>query len=440
MNFEYDQQTFDDLEIIKHHSASGQSLFRLFNQTRTQGGAYFLKKMMKNPTTDLILLEKRVKLIDYFINKKTRLSVTERQIKFIEKYLDQGISVLRSNPIDIFYTQLREHINPSNDYYLLKTGCQNLAWMLKEISLDLDFESGSELFQENTSSIQALTEELQNELSNVTDSVISWRDLIKLDRLFRIKYLHQLRQLLQEIYFIDAFISIATVSTQQSFSLPSYSKSEKPQLSIIGLRHPFLVNAIPNDIEIDTSHNMCFLTGSNMAGKSTFLKAIGVALYLSHLGFPVPASTFRTSLYSGIITTINLSDNLTFGYSHFYTEVKRVKEAAIALAQGKQMFVIFDELFRGTNVKDAFEASTEIIKAFSQISRCIFFMSTHIVEIADEIKDKKSICFKYFDSDLVGGSLNYSYKLKTGVSNEKLGMYIVKKEGIFDLLKSVKDN
>tara|TARA_R110000744_G_scaffold75308_1_gene149897 strand:- start:89 stop:643 length:555 start_codon:yes stop_codon:yes gene_type:complete len=175
-----------------------------------------------------------------------------------------------------------------------------------------------------------------------------------------------------------------------------------------------------------------------MAGKSTFLKSIGISIFLAHLGFPVPARELRTSIYSGMITTINLSDNLSFGYSHFYSEVKRVKESVNAIANGKNVLVIFDELFRGTNVKDAFEASTEIIKGFAEVDNCTFFVSTHIVEIADEIKSNSSISFKYFDSTLIGNELQYSYKLKTGVSSERLGMYIVKKEGIIDLLKSIK--
>ena len=232
-------------------------------------------------------------------------------------------------------------------------------------------------------------------------------------------------------------MTVAKVSQENSFSLPSYVQSDEPQFQIKGLKHPLLQDAVVNDIEISTQHNMCFLTGPNMAGKSTFLKSLAIAIYLAHVGFPVPAQQLKTSVYSGIMTTINLSDNLGFGYSHFYSEVNRIKEAAITLAKGNRMLIIFDELFRGTNVKDAFEASTEIIKAFAKIPSCTFFMSTHIVEIAEKIHDKNNIMLKYFDSDLVGNDLIYSYKLKDGVSDERLGMFIIHKEGIFDLLKSV---
>src|SRR3546814_20833413 len=77
------------------------------------------------------------------------------------------------------------------------------------------------------------------------------------------------------------------------------------------------------------------------------------------LGFPVPATRMRTCVLDGLITTINLADNIGAGYSHFYTEVKRVKLVAERIQQTDRLLVIFDELFRGTNVKEAYERSAE---------------------------------------------------------------------------------
>lgn len=174
-----------------------------------------------------------------------------------------------------------------------------------------------------------------------------------------------------------------------------------------------------------------------MAGKSTFMKAVGLAVYLAHLGFPVPAEKMRTTVYNGMISTINLSDNINLGYSHFYTEVSRVKEAVLKIKERGRMFVIFDELFRGTNVKDAFDASLLIIESFSKIPGSSFFISTHITEIAEELKNDENILFRYLDSELVDGSPIYSYKLLTGVSHERLGMLILKNENIIEILNSI---
>lgn len=177
-----------------------------------------------------------------------------------------------------------------------------------------------------------------------------------------------------------------------------------------------------------------------MAGKSTFLKSLGLAIYISHLGFPVPAKKMKTSVYNGIITTINLSDNINKGYSHFYSEVRRVKEVAIKLKDKNRLFVIFDELFRGTNVKDAFDASLLIIESFAKINESTFFISTHITEIAERLEKFSNIDYKYFNSELIDDKPVYKYELKEGVSHERLGMHIVRNEKIIEILDSILKN
>ena len=181
--------------------------------------------------------------------------------------------------------------------------------------------------------------------------------------------------------------------------------------------------------------NICFLTGANMAGKSSFLKAVGISIYLAHLGFPVPAASMKTSLFDGLVSTINLSDDLNLGLSHFYSEVMRVKEVAIQLNSNKRLFVIFDELFRGTNVKDAARASSMIIKALTKAASSAFVISSHILEIAQELEASANIFFQYFETELENGKPKYTYKLKYGVASESLGINIVLNEGIMELLE-----
>src|SRR4029077_21052459 len=107
--------------------------------------------------------------------------------------------------------------------------------------------------------------------------------------------------------------------------------------------------------------NVLFLTGANMAGKATVMKSLGIVLFLARMGFPVAASSMEFSVLDGIYTTINLPDNLGMGASHFYAEVLRVKKVAQELSTGKKLCVLFNELFRATNVKDAIEATIAIV-------------------------------------------------------------------------------
>ena len=174
-----------------------------------------------------------------------------------------------------------------------------------------------------------------------------------------------------------------------------------------------------------------------MAGKSTFLKSVGIAIYLAHLGFPIPTSEAHISIFHGLVTTINLSDNLGLGHSHYFAEVKRVKEVAHLLAEDQPLLVIFDELFRGTNVKDAYDASKGVISAFARLPQSAFLVSTHIIEVADELRNYKTIQFQYFDMNWLGNEPQYNYCLKDGVSTERLGMHIIKQEGILKILEGL---
>src|ERR1700754_4537716 len=108
------------------------------------------------------------------------------------------------------------------------------------------------------------------------------------------------------------------------------------------------------------------------------------------MGFPVAAARMEFSVRDGIFTTINLPDDLSLGYSHFYAEVLRVKKVATQLSMGKNLFIIFDELFRGTNVKDACEATVAITAAFAQKRNCMFVVSTHIIEAGEILREKWS--------------------------------------------------
>lgn len=147
------------------------------------------------------------------------------------------------------------------------------------------------------------------------------------------------------------------------------------------VRHPCIDGAVANDMEITRTKNIFFLTGANMAGKSTLMKSFGIAVYMAHMGFPVAASRMEFSIQDGMYTSINVPDNINLGYSHFYAEVLRVKKVAIEVSHSKRLVVIFDELSKGTNVKDAYDATLAVTEALAKRKACSFLISTHIVEV-----------------------------------------------------------
>jgi DNA mismatch repair ATPase MutS len=267
---------------------------------------------------------------------------------------------------------------------------------------------------------------------------LRWRDMARCDHFFRETGKGAIRKLLDLVYEWDACLSVAATAQQYDLCFPEYSDDGQPSIQAEGLFHPLVANAVPNDYLIGNAANLCFISGPNMAGKSTFLKSFGLAVYLAHIGFPVAAKSFRTTLFHGVITTVNLADSISQGYSHFYAEVRRVKEVVSKICEKRRMVVIFDELFRGTNVQDASDASLQVIDAFAGIEGCLFLVSTHIVEIAPKLQANSNIFFTCFAATMEGGVPWYSYKLKPGVSDERAGMTILRNEGILDMLGEVR--
>lgn len=439
IEFELDKQTMKDLEIFVD-SRSLNSISSYYNQTKTFGGRMFLFQLMKHPITDIAELRQRTELIRFLSETGFELKINSGQFEFIEHYQRLNIAPLRNNFVDAFLQNLSYKINPSNNYYIIKSGVQQLIYLFIQLKEKFEELDKTEIPKKIDTIRKYISDviykpEFQGLFSKKLK--ITQAKLNKLDNLFRKKYKSELSEILKLVYMLDAFISISKVAKQNNLAFPVYSDSKTQSLFIENFYHPLLNNAVPYSIEISESKNLCFLTGPNMAGKSTFLKSVGLSVYLAHIGFPVPATKMTTTIYHGIVTTINLSDDLNRGYSHFYSEVSRIKETALKLKEKKKLFVIFDELFRGTNVKDAFDASLLIIKSFANISDSTFFISTHITEVAENINSLSNIDFKYFDSKLVDNVPTYDYKLEKGVSYERLGLYILKNENIIEILESI---
>jgi DNA mismatch repair ATPase MutS len=126
------------------------------------------------------------------------------------------------------------------------------------------------------------------------------------------------------------------------------------------------------------------------------------------------------------------------GYSHFYAEVVRVKKIANEVSSGKKLIIMFDELFKGTNVKDAYDATVAVTEAFSKIKKCSFIVSTHIMEAGLTLKVRCSnIQFKYLPTIMNGNTPVYPYILDDGISNDRHGMMIINNEKIIEIIKGI---
>jgi DNA mismatch repair ATPase MutS len=174
-----------------------------------------------------------------------------------------------------------------------------------------------------------------------------------------------------------------------------------------------------------------------MGGKSTFIKATGVAIYLAHIGMGVPAQEMQLSLFDGLLSNINVVDNIIQGESYFYNEVQRIRKTIEKISDGKKWLILIDELFKGTNVQDAMKCSTVVIEGLRKMSNALFILSTHLYEIGESLKQYPNIQFRYFETEVRGDELIFSYQLKEGISNDRLGYLILKREKVVELLEKL---
>jgi len=171
-----------------------------------------------------------------------------------------------------------------------------------------------------------------------------------------------------------------------------------------------------------------------MAGKSTLIKAVGSSVFLAHIGMGVPVKSMRLSLFDGLLTNINVSDNIAKGESYFFNEVQRIKNTIYKINDGKKWLVLIDELFKGTNVQDAMKCSLTVIKGLIKIKNSVFILSTHLYEIGEELKKYPNISFKYFETNVMDDQLEFSYQLREGISNDRIGYVILKREKVVEML------
>ncbi|MFT3903366.1 MAG: DNA mismatch repair protein MutS [Niabella sp.] len=218
-----------------------------------------------------------------------------------------------------------------------------------------------------------------------------------------------------------------------AYNNPAYCFPEttnKPAFAATDLGHPLLMQhkRICNDVSFD-ERRFIILTGSNMSGKSTFLRTLGVNLLLARAGSVVCAQKFRFYPFD-IFVSMRITDSLQDSESFFYAELKRLQSIMQHLQEGNQTFVILDEILRGTNSNDKRNGTIGLIKKMVQ-QQTFGIIATHDVIVAELIHEyPETIANKAFESEIINDELLFDYKLKDGVCTKLSASYLMKKMGI----------
>ncbi|MEJ7912268.1 MAG: DNA mismatch repair protein MutS, partial [Chitinophagaceae bacterium] len=269
------------------------------------------------------------------------------------------------------------------------------------------------------------------------NQVLAVEQNIYFTHFLRNQYRNDSMELVDVYSRLEAWYSMAMAVKTYGLQFPEFIEGEEPLFEATGLYHLLLQQPVAYDIVMQKEQNFLFLTGANMAGKSTLIKAIGSATFLAHIGMGVPVKNMRLTLFDGLLTNINVVDNITRGESYFFNEVQRIKNTIYKINDGKKWLVLIDELFKGTNVQDAMKCSLAVIKGLIKIKNSFFILSTHLYEIAEELKPHTNISFKYFETTVLDDQLHFSYDLKEGVSNDRIGYVILRREKVVEMLEKL---
>jgi len=455
MLFTTDKQTLEDLNIFGRQGSG--SVYQIFNRTITRGGSAILEDMFRYPLSDEQAINRRSGIIQYFAASRIEFPFESAHFNAVEPYLSNTDERTKLSAEEhSIGKKLSSLIGVDAETAVIYKGVTALTELLKgaydfigslasgpvggggDPAGKLSGTAGGHFYQSDREAMAVLLAEpaFAPIVRPEHKGKLSHAAMAAYDVLFRFRHRETIQKLLRMIYYLDVYLSIAKVALERSFVFPKALPKEQHRIDLAGLYHPQLKSPVANDLRITRDGNVLFLTGANMAGKSTFMKSLGIALFLAHMGFPVAASGMEFSVLDGSYTTINLPDNLGMGASHFYAEVLRVKKVAQELSLSKNLFVIFDELFRGTNVKDAYEATIAITAAFAARRNSIFVISTHIIEAGAVLKERcENIRFMYLPTRMNGNIPEYTYTLETGITDDRHGMIIINNEGLLDLLK-----
>ncbi|MDP4089533.1 MAG: DNA repair protein [Bacillota bacterium] len=228
---------------------------------------------------------------------------------------------------------------------------------------------------------------------------------------------------------VEALCSLSNIAFEnEKWCFPEIGAGG-PVLQAENLGHPLLGDKrVCNDITIKEKGSVVLITGSNMSGKSTFLRTVGINLILSYCGAPVCASGFKCSLME-VYTCMRVSDNLEKSISSFYAEILRIKMIVNASRENINIFFLLDEIFKGTNSIDRHQGAKVLIK---QLSRCgaSGLVSTHDLELGEMEKESPRIFNYNFQEYYEAGELRFDYRLRKGISQTRNAMHIIRLAGI----------
>ena len=431
-----DQGTLLDLDILRTAAPHGLTILAMVDRTRTQAGREHLCRRLSEPADSaagILRLQEAHQTIARAL-ASYRHGLDRAALDVVARYLDSRWERPRG----------RNWVSPSVEGVWLRLRYSPFLrevaeGRLRTVAL---LQAADEIATRAQAEPSAIMCELGGRLRDLLESR-ECRDLLRLgdgrspvrrlafDQLARGTGKPQLARLIDALGDLEAMWSLAAATIEHGWTYPTVGT----QLRVTGLRHPFLERtAVTNDLGFAADQRVCFLTGPNMAGKSTLLKAVGVATLLAHAGVGVAAVAMEFRPMRMLFSSVQIVDNLIAGESFYLAEVRRVRTLAAALLEHGPAVILLDEPFRGTNVLDAREATLAVLVRLADQPATTSIVASHLGELGPRLADDPRVRFLRFEADLHGDVPRFDYLVREGVSQQRLGMTLLHQEGVLELL------
>ena len=232
---------------------------------------------------------------------------------------------------------------------------------------------------------------------------------------------------------IECFMALANFADlNPDYTYPIFDSANNNIFESDNMVHPLMKRAMrrSNNFTLDKQNEIVIITGSNMSGKSTFLRTVGINLCLAYAGAPVSCSFMRTSEYQ-LFTCIKVSDSVFDGISYFYAEVKRLRLLLDILERNMspKVFYFIDEIFKGTNNRERLIGSMSFLKKIASMN-CTGFVTTHDLELVSLSDSIDSVSNYHFRENISDGEMTFEYKIKQGPCPTTNALEIMKLNGL----------
>lgn len=437
---ETDKTTLNDLAIF--NADEDFSVFNVVNFTRTSNGKEQLRKNLRTPLSTLEAISGVQQTVQLIGRDTTRwpMQISNGTIMVVERFYEAGIDPIPAHISPVGAMSYKILHGP--DFSLVKYSITHCFDFIKGMQLIVR----NFLHDESPTPLKKLLIQCERMLKAANLKTVELYTKageipvhlqLQLGQFLRYQFKQNMLDLIACYAQLDAWYGMAMAAKNLQLVFPEFVESSEPEITAEGLYHILLTQPVPYDVNMSRETNFLFLTGANMAGKSTFIKAVGTAVFLAHVGMAVPAKKMRLCVFDGLLSNINVIDNIAKGESYFFNEVQRIKGTVSKINDGRKWLILIDELFKGTNVQDAMKCSTAVIEGLLKISNSLFILSTHLYEIGESLKVYPNLRFNYFETTVLDGQLSFSYQLRQGVSNDRLGYLILQREGVVKMLEDL---